>query len=109
MKSLTIQLQPWRAAGLDALAEAERLLRVVEASGHSGSVRVAEGDDEGRSINIDLRTANVAALWPRLRGEWQPGGSLAQCSIVCCEGDGGWDDYRLLHHFDPSESLDDAE
>jgi len=24
-----------------------------------------------------------------------------------CEGENGWDDYRLLHHFDPEVEIDE--
>ena len=108
MKALHIQLQPGLAPGFDAVAEVERLRGVIAASGLAGPIRVTEGDDDGPYINLDFDTADVSAMWSRLRHEWQPGGSLAGGSIVCCEGNLGWDDYRLLHHFDPSEPLDEA-
>jgi len=31
---------------------------------------------------------------------------LSKTSIVVCEGNNGWDDYLLLHHFDKSEDID---
>ena len=31
---------------------------------------------------------------------------LAAAAIIVCEGEHGWDDYLLLHHFDPAEPLD---
>jgi hypothetical protein len=34
------------------------------------------------------------------------GAALRQSAIVTVEGSGGWDDYRLLHHFDDREHLD---
>ena len=36
-------------------------------------------------------------------------GALARISrgaIITCQGKRGWDDYLLLHHFDPAEELD---
>jgi hypothetical protein len=32
---------------------------------------------------------------------------LAQAAIVVCEGELGWDDYLLLHHFNSDEELDE--
>lgn len=108
MKSLHIQLQPDLAPGLDCMAEAERLRRVAESTRVIGSIQIVEGNDDGKYINIDLRTEDLVSVWSRLRQEWRLGSLLAGCSIVCCEGDRGWDDYRLLHHFDPSEPLDEV-
>lgn len=31
---------------------------------------------------------------------------LRRSSIVTCQGSRGWDDYRLLHHFDSRQPLD---
>jgi hypothetical protein len=32
--------------------------------------------------------------------------ALANIAIVVCQGERGWDDYLLLHHFDSSVPLD---
>ena len=108
MKSLHIQLQPSLAPGLDAVSEADRLRNLIGSSGLAGSISVTEGEDNGPYINIDFDTVDVVAMWSLLRPEWQTNCSLAACTIVCCEGDAGWDDYRLLHHFDSSQPLDEA-
>ena len=109
MKALQIHLQPELAPDLDAYSEAKRLQNVIEAFGLTGPVEITDGDDDGPYINVWFATADVAAAWSRLRQEWRPDGSLARCSIVICEGEDGWSDYKLLHHFDPSELLDEAE
>ena len=69
---------------------------------------VSRGEDDGPYINVDFRPADVGALWPAVREQVRADPELAACSIVCCVGEWGWDDYRLLHHFDPSERLDEV-
>jgi hypothetical protein len=34
------------------------------------------------------------------------GGALAESSMAMCEGQRGWEDYLLLHHYDPAVQLD---
>jgi hypothetical protein len=59
-------------------------------------------------VNVDFRPADLRVLWPAVREELRADPRLAACSIVCCEGERGWDDYRLLHHSDPSEPQDEV-
>jgi hypothetical protein len=104
-KTLHVQLQPGRVAGFDRLDAIDRIRRLGEEFGRG--TRLSEGDDGGQFINIDIDADNVAAIWLHLRTELQKNDALANCSIVCCQGQAGWDDYLLLHHFDPDESLDE--
>jgi hypothetical protein len=69
---------------------------------------ISRGKDASRYINVGFRPADVRVLWPAVRELVRSDPELAACSIVCCEGEWGWDDYRLLHHFDPSELLDEV-
>ena len=59
------------------------------------------------TINVDFASDDVHGLWSVLLEQWQTDSALAECSIVCCEGDNGWDDYLLLHHFDPAVAIDE--
>ena len=36
----------------------------------------------------------------------QVGTLLKAASMAMCEGESGWDNFRLLHHFDPEIELD---
>lgn len=102
MKLLHVQIQPARSPGLDADAAVACLQSLATAS-------VTRGEDSGPYINVDFLPADVRALWPAVREKIQSDPELAACSIVCCEGEMGWDDYLLLHHFDPSQPLDDLD
>jgi hypothetical protein len=71
---------------------------------------VTEGEDDGPYVNFDFRAQDLARLWDILRGQvfWDQtiGPHLAETSIATCEGNHGWDDYLLLHHYDRTLVLD---
>jgi hypothetical protein len=75
--------------------------------GLADQVSVGEGHDATRYVNVNLRPADVAGLWAVVREQLQADAALAGATIVVCQGEHGWDDYLLLHHFDPSQVLDD--
>jgi hypothetical protein len=102
MKSLHVQIQPARSPGWDAEPAVSRLQAL-------GESRVRRGDEGGPYINVDLRSADVRGLWSAVRAVIRADSALAACSMVCCEGEYGWDDYLLLHHFDATEPLDELE
>ena len=100
MRRLHIQIQPVRSPGWDVNVAVTRLRALRGAS-------VVRGEDDGPSINVDCQPADVRALWAEVREQLRADAGLAASAIVCCEGEHGWDDYLLLHHFDPSEPLDE--
>src|SRR3972149_1831983 len=102
MKRLHVQLQPERMLGFDALQVGRDLQTLAEESGLAKSVEIVEGNDQGPYVGIDFASDNVQGLWFRLLDRLLANSALTECSIVCCEGDNGWDDYLLLHHFDPA-------
>ena len=71
---------------------------------------VSTGDDGGRFINVCFSTGSLAPLWRELQRSFLRGGvehgACSKATIVTCEGSSGWDDYLLLHHFDPSQTVD---
>ena len=67
---------------------------------------MTDGLDRGRYVNVAFATDDLKALWSALREEMLGVPRLAEAAIVCCEGEHGWDDYLLLHHFDPTEPID---
>lgn len=100
VKRLHIQLQPARSPGLD-LPEA-----VARLSCLATGVLVTEGEDNGRYVNVDFKVADPSGLWALIRQELHSVAGLAGAAIIVCEGERGWDDYLLLHHFNPAEPLD---
>ena len=60
-------------------------------------------------LYIGFKAADPAGLWAAIQEQFRADPELAGAAIVVCQGEHGWDDYLLLHHFDPSESLDEVE
>jgi hypothetical protein len=100
MKRLHIQIQLARSPGLDTVEAVARLSRLA------AGVKVTEGEDDGRYLNVNFKAADLSELWALIREELQSFPGLAGAAIVVCEGEFGWDDYLLLHHFNPEEQLD---
>lgn len=101
MKRLHIQIHAAHSSGLDADVVIARLQALAAAV-------VTRGEDAGPYINIDFQPSDVRSLWAAVREQVHANPALAACAIICCEGARGWDDYRLLHHFDPAERLDEV-
>ncbi|MBI2571654.1 MAG: hypothetical protein HYV63_31985 [Candidatus Schekmanbacteria bacterium] len=60
--------------------------------------------------NIVFYTIDIQSLWisivESLYNDDVIGISMNESSIAVCEGEHGWDDYLLLHHFDPGAVID---
>ena len=61
----------------------------------------------GSYIDVAFRADDPAKLWASVRQELFASVGLAESAIVVCEGQQGWDDYLLLHHYDSAVPLDD--
>ena len=113
MKTLHIQLQPELAPGLDTKLVHDLIGALRSNSDLIQNLSVTNGDDNGPYINMNVKTHDVVALWGLMRKELfshpVAGPDLQRAAIVACEGNAGWDDYLLLHHFDPAEPLDSLE
>jgi hypothetical protein len=107
MTDFCIQLHPDRAGDIGLAPIIARIESVVSKSSLVGRFAVVDG--EGYS-NLMLATDAPSALWKLLRAEFFDGDAahmpLRRCSMVMCEGARGWDEYRLLHHFDETQPLD---
>jgi hypothetical protein len=101
MRQLNIQLQPTRSPGLDVSAA------VAQLRGLATGAWVSAGEDDGPDIDIGFKADDPAGLWAAIREQFRMVPALAAAAIVVCQGERGWDDYLLLHHFDPSEPLDE--
>lgn len=108
VRRLNVQIQPTRANSVDA----EELIAHLCAAA-DGLVLEYRGENRGQDqvpyINLGFAAADHVAGWSRLRERLdnsEIGRAVAISTIVTCEGERGWDDYLLLHHFDPAEKLD---
>ncbi len=106
MKCLSIQLQP-ELCNCDTPSQLVDTLKAI-ATIHPATenVDVTSGDDGGPYININIDSSAPASLWPLLHDAITNDTSLSSCTIACCEGDAGWDDYLLLFHYDKTEATD---
>jgi hypothetical protein len=61
-------------------------------------------------VNFTFESPTIANTWrlvhARALGHPKMGPTLCDASIVVCQGSRGWDNYRLLHHFDRRKQLD---
>jgi hypothetical protein len=98
MKTLLIQVQPQRVSALPV----ERVTAAFTSISSMPGV-VEHGFDRGDYyLNFSFGASDVADLWRHIRSRVfaEFGHCLEASSIVICEGESGWDDYHLLHHFD---------
>ena len=109
MRTLHVQLQPDVAPDVDVPSLRDLLV------GLAGNPLVqdfecVEGDDDGRYISFNYQSPDHAALWRELcsllHGVAEPARQLRASTIIACEGSDGWDNYLLLHHFNPTVPLD---
>jgi hypothetical protein len=108
-KELCIQVHPDRVTGLNMNAVRLR----CEALASNPLVHrfaQSEGVDSGRYVNIMFETADITALWSlvwrEIYSDVAVGLPMRLASIATCQGKQGWDDYLLLHHYDPAQKLD---
>jgi hypothetical protein len=107
VQTLVVNIQPGRLASFSDAAIAD-LLAVEVPPG----LIVNSGMDEGMSAGIEpalyfhvtFQTGKINALWPLVRERLHKL-ALENATIVVCTGEREWDDYLLLHHYDPAEAL----
>jgi hypothetical protein len=110
MSTLCIQVQPDRAPDID-LARVRALGEDVASNKELVSrFAVVDGKDKEPYSNLMFETTELEELWRVLQDalykDEKVGSALSQASMAMCEGNDGWNDYLLLHHFDPSVKLD---
>lgn len=107
--AFVVQVHLDRAPDLDLDRLTEILTEII------GATKTAEefqtlADETLRYRDLAFRTSDRATLWrvlqPALYDDPVHGAALADATIVICQGDEGWDDYLLLHHFDREQPLD---
>jgi len=110
VKAIAIQVQPHRAPGLDIDGVRALFERVATNASLVEHHHFDQGHDKTHYLNFTFGTRDLKALWDFLSEQMfaDPtfGQLLASSSIATCEGAHGWDDYLLLHHFDPEERRD---
>ena len=106
MKSLSIQVQPELAPGLDT----ERLTQAFSAVAYRHDLvkhhAFESGVDDGPYFNYTFGTPEAGELWRVIQNDifssQEFGYHMSCASMVMCSSETGWDDYLQLFHFDPS-------
>lgn len=79
-------------------------------SNQTPNVSFESGGDHGRYINLFVVSDDAVAAWDAINtsllADHTIGNEIRTSAIVTMTGRNGWDDYLLLHHFDPIQPLD---
>jgi hypothetical protein len=106
MKRLTVQIQPEVLSGF----KADQVISLLESlRGFGYQISTERSGEGGDYINVNFRAWDLIGLWESIRSilRLEPGVGLSRAPvIIVCEGDDGWNDYRLLYHFDENIRLD---
>jgi hypothetical protein len=111
VRDLILQFHPQRQPALSLAKVLERLVRVGADVSEVKAVTIMRGRDRGPYVDVSFSVAAkyLPKLWSRLSsralGADALGRKLRLASMVYCEGSRGWDNYKLLHHFDPRQEL----
>ena len=54
-------------------------------------------------IHVNCTTDNIRSVMGRVYEYFEDHPEFKRASIVCCQGDLGWDDYLLLFHYDKGQ------
>ena len=113
MRHLNVQLQPERSPALDMARTRQLLEALAKDQAVVAGFETVEGEDEGPYVNFTFAAKDPAGLWAQIQrevlGDRDLGAEIAASSIIIVEGDEGWDNYLLLHHFDPQHKTDSAD
>jgi hypothetical protein len=110
MNTICLQVQPNRARDIDMHRVRELCEFAASSEKYVSKFAVFEDKEKGSYINFMFETTKLQKTWNLLQDmlfkDEKLGLVLSQASIVVCEGKDGWNDYLLLHHYDPTEKLD---
>lgn len=111
MRAINIQVQPDRVPNMN-LDEVKAAFVSLSESDLVEEYDFSEDADKGRYLNFTYGTNDAASLWKEIKSSIFENETLSdevsRCSMAMCSSEEGWDDYLLLHHFDPSVTLDDS-
>lgn len=108
---ICIQVHLSLAPTLDRVRLTQDCERIARSTPSVRGMEVSDGDDDGPFINIALASDNLAQSWrqlgPALLESPEFGATLKAASLWMCTGEDGWNDYRLLYHYDPTIEVDE--
>lgn len=102
MRSACVQFQPDRVAADEADVRQAFRSALPDA-------QIVAGEDDGRYENIMFDVESPEHVMLKLAAVFDSpmvGRAARSSCIVTCQGEHGWDDYLLLHHYDRTLVLD---
>lgn len=107
---LNVQIHLDSGAIKKFLPDIHLVCEAIVESGHAIRLSFVESEDDGPHVDAAFETFNGCELWAqvqaRLYGDARFGDTLKASSIAARTGTDGWDNYRLLSHFDSNMPLD---
>jgi len=107
---LHVQVQPGLAPALDLALLRASFDAITHTEASVLRSKIEAGEDDGPYLNLMFKTSDLARLWRVVQVELYEhpklGELLRSSSMTLCTGETGWDDYLLLHHFNPAFELD---
>jgi hypothetical protein len=104
VRTLRIQIHPDRLVRISTKEAVERVVAVGSSCMAVTRHRVVSELSEPGAVNVDFLTHSITSLWAILSNalaDEHSLQSLSAASMILCEGANGWNDYLLLHHYDP--------
>ncbi|MFZ6769427.1 hypothetical protein ACO0LM_20440 [Undibacterium sp. Di26W] len=109
MKTICVQLQSDLLPEISALPIVDILEEMVSSCPEVWKITFTV-ESNSECDNFNFVTSNVKNLWKKIDAVLgltsEPRSAISQGIIVVCEGEYGWDDYLLLHHFNDQEKTD---
>lgn len=105
MKILSIQIHHRRLEDSDVNELVSLAKNLIEESLVSKEIKVINKPEEDYT-DIHTRAEDLKSEWGKLKSAIDNNAQLKNSSIIVCEGEKGWEDYLLLHHYDENERID---
>lgn len=111
MRALSIQFLPTNASEREMRDAVEVVRQLARTSTFVEKVEESRGFDEQPYHNFNFVTNDAVGLWGQIKAglglDAKTRSEIAKAMIVVCEGSDGWNNYLLLHHHDPAETIDE--
>ena len=109
MKWISIQVQPNTIDDEYGTKLITNFVKALESKGTFEETEIEVSPNKEEWVNINIKSKDLINDWNNIIRDLLNNTKYLQLndiSIVVCEGENGWEDYKLLHHFDSSEKLD---
>jgi hypothetical protein len=110
MKTVCVQFQPDRAPKASIQSISAIMLRIALAHKAVREFTIRRSRGRIRYVNFLFVGSDMGSVWGSIHAlafrHSRFGAVLRRACIATAEGSKGWSNYLLLHHFDPTQTLD---